>query len=60
MLPNIEVTIALYLVVQQVSHMITNTIGKVRGKDTVVGSKHDTEGTGYDSTKRYAHKQKHA
>ena len=38
--------------------MITNTIGKVRDKDTVVGSKDGTEGTGYDSTKRYIHKNR--
>jgi hypothetical protein len=38
--------------------MITNTIGKVRDKDTVVGSKDDTGGTGYDSTKRYIHKNR--
>ncbi|MGC2574420.1 MAG: hypothetical protein WA364_23145, partial [Candidatus Nitrosopolaris sp.] len=52
---NIEVTIT---VVQQVSYMINNTIGKVRDKDSVFGSKDDTEGIGYDSTKRYAHTNK--
>jgi hypothetical protein len=37
---------------------MTNIAGKVKdklkdAKDTVVGSKEDTEGTGYDSTKQY-------
>src|SRR5215831_15132741 len=42
---------------------MTNLIGKVKDKlkdpnDTVVGPKDDTEGTGNDSTKRYAHTNK--
>jgi len=39
---------------------MTDLMGKVKNKlkdvkDTVVGSKDDTEWTGYDSTKQYAH-----
>ena len=42
---------------------MTNLIGKVKDKlkdpkNTVVGPKDDTEGTGNDSTKRYAHTNK--